>query len=104
MRIAVGLLFAAGMLNAATDDTFLLKGATIHTLAGEDIANGSILVRDGKIAGVGKNLAAPPGVKVIDARGMQVYPGIIDSGTTVGLTEISAVRETSDVQELGKFN
>ncbi len=108
MRITLSLFFAAGLLashlNAASDDTFLLKGATIHTLAGEDIANGSILVRDGKIAGVGKNLAAPPGVKVIDARGMQVYPGIIDSGTTVGLTEISAVRETSDVQELGKFN
>jgi imidazolonepropionase-like amidohydrolase len=35
---------------------------------------------------------------------MQVYPGMIDSGTTVGLTEISAVRESSDVQELGRFN
>ena len=104
MRIAILFGLAAGLLYAADDDTFLLKGATIHTMAGKEIANGSILVRNGKIAGVGQDLAAPAGVKVIDASGMQVYPGIIDSGTTVGLTEISGVRETSDVQELGKFN
>jgi imidazolonepropionase-like amidohydrolase len=97
-------LLSAGLLQAADDDTFLLKGATIHTMAGKDIANGSILVRGGKIAGVGQDLAAPAGVKVIDVSGMQVYPGMIDSGTSVGLTEISGVRETSDVQELGKFN
>jgi len=105
MKLQVTLLLtAAGLLHAADDDTFLLKGATIHTMAGKDIVNGSILVRGGKIAGVGQDLAAPGGVKVIDAAGMQVYPGIIDSGTSVGLTEISGVRETSDVQELGKFN
>jgi imidazolonepropionase-like amidohydrolase len=97
-------LLVATLLHAADDDTFLLKGATIHTMAGKDIVNGSILVRGGKIAGVGQDLAAPGGVKVIDASGMQVYPGIIDSGTSVGLTEISGVRETSDAQELGKFN
>jgi imidazolonepropionase-like amidohydrolase len=99
--LAIG---AAGMLHAADDDTFLLKGATIHTMAGKDIVNGSILVRGGKIAGVGQDLAAPTGVKVIDAAGMQVYPGMIDSGSSVGLTEISGVKETSDVQELGRFN
>ena len=80
------------------------RSATIHTMAGRDIQNGSILVRDGKIAGVGENLAAPAGVRVIDAAGMQVYPGMIDSASTIGLSEISAVRETSDVAELGNFN
>ena len=89
---------------AADDNTFLLKGATIHTMAGRDIQNGSILVRDGKIAGVGENLAAPAGVKVIDATGMQVYPGMIDSASIVGISEISAVRESSDVAEIGNFN
>ena len=104
MRAAALLLIAAGLATAADNDSFLLKGATIHTMAGKDIVNGSILVRNGKIAGVGQDLNAPAGVKVIDASGMQVYPGMIDSGTTVGLTEISGVRETSDVRELGKFN
>jgi imidazolonepropionase-like amidohydrolase len=104
MRAAALLLMAAGLAPAADKDSFLLKGATIHTMAGRDIVNGAILVRNGKIAGVGQDLKAPAGVQVIDASGMQVYPGIIDSGATVGLTEISGVRETSDVRELGRFN
>jgi imidazolonepropionase-like amidohydrolase len=90
--------------SAAENDTFLLRGATIHTMAGKDIQNGSILVKDGKIAGVGQNLAAPGGVRVIEGKGMEVYPGIIDAGTTVGLSEISGVAVTNDVQEVGKFN
>jgi imidazolonepropionase-like amidohydrolase len=104
MKAAAILLMAVGLAPAADDRSFLLKGATIHTMAGKDIVNGAILVRDGKIVGAGENLNAPAGVKVIDASGMQVYPGMIDSGSTVGLTEISGVRETSDVRELGKFN
>lgn len=98
------LILTAQVLPAADDNSFLLRGATIHTMAGSDIQNGSILVRNGKIAGVGQNLAAPEGVKIIEAAGMQVYPGMIDSASTIGLTEIGAVRETSDVMEIGKFN
>ena len=106
MKIGFVFVFfvSAALANAADDNTFLLRGATIHTMAGRDIQNGSILVRDGKIAGVGQNLSAPAGVKVIDAAGMQVYPGMIDSASTIGLTEIGAVRETSDTTEIGKFN
>jgi len=101
--VSTFFLFASASLTAQ-DNSFLLRGATIHTMAGRDIQNGSILVRDGKIAGVGQNLNAPAGVKVIDAAGMQVYPGMIDSASTIGLSEIGAVRETSDIAELGKFN
>lgn len=100
----LGLLGTALTGSAADTNTFLLRGATIHTMAGKDIVNGSILVRDGKIAGVGQDLSAPSGVRVIEGKGMQVYPGIIDAGTTVGLSEISGVAVTNDVQEIGKFN
>ncbi len=94
---------AAGIASAADDNSFFLRGATIHTMAGKNIENGSILVRNGKIVGVGQNLAVPKDVKVIEGKGMQVYPGMIDSGTTVGLSEISAVAESNDVAEIGKF-
>ncbi len=104
IRFALAFVSLTGAALAAENDTFLLKGATIHTMAGRNIQNGSILVRDGKIAGVGENLTPPAGVRVIDAVGMQVYPGMIDSASTIGLSEISAVRETSDVAELGNFN
>jgi len=103
-KLAILGFAAAGLACAADDNSFFLKGATIHTMAGKDIENGSILVRNGKIVGVGQNLSAPKDVKVIDGKGMQVYPGIIDSGSTVGIQEISAVTESNDVSEIGKFD
>jgi imidazolonepropionase-like amidohydrolase len=103
-KLAILGFAAAGLACAADDNSFFLKGATIHTMAGKDIDNGSILVRNGKIVGVGQNLTAPKDVKVIDGKGMQVYPGMIDSGSTVGIQEISAVTESNDVSEIGKFD
>ncbi len=97
------LLIPAGLV-AADNDSFLLRGATVHTLAGAQIENGSVLVRSGRIIGVGKDIAAPKDVKVIDARGLQVYPGLIDAATEIGLVEVNAVRETLDTTELGRFN
>ncbi len=88
----------------AADDSFLLRGATVHTMAGTEIENGSVLVRGGKIAGVGKNLAASKDIRVIDAKGLHVYPGMIDAATEIGLVEINSVRETRDTTEIGRFN
>jgi imidazolonepropionase-like amidohydrolase len=103
-KILIAGFLTAGLACAADDNSFFLKGATIHTMAGKDIENGSILVRDGKIVGVGQNLTAPKGVKVIEGKGMQVYPGMIDSGSTVGIQEISAVTESNDISEVGMFD
>jgi imidazolonepropionase-like amidohydrolase len=64
-KLAIFGFLTAGLACAADDNSFFLKGATIHTMAGKDIENGSILVRDGKMVGVGQNLTAPKGVKVI---------------------------------------
>lgn len=88
----------------AADDSFLLRGATVHTMSGAEIENGSVLVRAGKIVGVGKNLAAPKDTKIIDAKGLHVYPGMIDSATEVGLVEVNSIRETADTTEIGRFN
>lgn len=107
MKIALSLFLAAGWMSLglrAAEDSFLLRGATIHTEAGADIPNGSILVRAGRITGVGRNLAAPKEVKVIDGKGLHVYPGMIDAATEVGLVEVNAVRETLDTTEIGRFN
>ena len=104
MRLLLLLIIPASLLVAAEGDSFLLRGAVIHTMAGPEIENGSVLVRNGKITGVGKNIAAPKDVKIIDAKGLHVYPGLIDAGTEVGLLEIKSVRETLDLTELGLFN
>jgi imidazolonepropionase-like amidohydrolase len=105
MKQLFALLIPAALLAAPADDnSFLLKGATVHTMSGAPIENGSVLVRNGKIIGVGKNLSAPKDIKVIDGKGMQVYPGMIDSATDMGLSEVGAVDMTVDTTELGRFN
>ena len=94
----------AGSLWAGSDDTFFLRGATVHPISGPEIPDGSILVHDGKIIGVGASLTPPKDVRIVEGKGLHVYPGLIDSATEIGLSEIGAVRETSDVSELGRLN
>lgn len=91
-------------LSGAQDDTFLLRGVKIHPVTSADIDNGSLLVKDGRIAAFGPKIAAPKGVRILEGKGLHVYPGIIDSATEIGLAEISSVRESVDTRELGNFN
>ncbi|HLK21452.1 MAG TPA: amidohydrolase family protein [Bryobacteraceae bacterium] len=91
-------------LAAADDDSFLIRGATVHPVASAEIQNGSVLVQNGKIVGVGRNLNAPKGTRIVEGKGLHVYPGMIDSATEMGLSEISSVRESVDVGEIGKFD
>ena len=94
--LAIALVCSAQ--NPPAGDAFLLRGGTVHTISGPVIENGAVLVRDGKIVGVGKDLAAPEGVQVIDVTGQQVYPGMIDAASSIGL------EKSSDAQERGLFN
>ena len=85
--------------------TFLIRNARVFTVSGPVIENGMVLIRDGLIAAVGANIPVPQGAREIDARGLNVYPGMIDAGTTLGLTEVSGgAPGTVDVTELGNFN
>lgn len=103
MRIAAFLL-AAALLSAGENDSFLIRNATVHPVSGPKLNNASVLVIDGKIAEVGERLQTRAKVKVIDGRGLHVYPGMIDAATLVGISEISSVRETADISEVGEFN
>jgi imidazolonepropionase-like amidohydrolase len=92
----------AGAQQAA--GVYVIRNAKIVTVSGATIERGSVLIRDGKIAEVGARVAAPANAKVVDATGLSVYPGMIDSGTELGLTEIGSIQETHDTTELGDFN
>jgi imidazolonepropionase-like amidohydrolase len=59
-------------------DVTVIQNATILTVSQGTIENGSILIRDGKIAEIGRDIRVPSGAKVIDASGKYVMPGIID--------------------------
>ncbi len=83
---------------------YVIGGATIHTLAGEAIENGTVVMRDGLIIEVGTDVAIPDGASTIDGTGLHVYPGMIDAFSRLGLTEIGSVSATEDVNELGNWN
>ena len=84
--------------------TYAVTHAKVFTLAGQPIDDGTIVIRDGKIAAVGVVVDIPAGAQVIDAKGLQAYPGLFDSVTQMGLREIGAVSATVDSTETGAFN
>jgi imidazolonepropionase-like amidohydrolase len=88
----------------AQSQTYALTHAKIFTLAGSPIDDGTLVIRDGKIAAVGANAEIPAGANVIDAKGLQIYPGLFDSVTQMGLREIGAVSATVDTAETGPYN
>lgn len=83
-----------------------ITNATVMPVTGPRIERGTVLIRDGRIAAVGGGaaVAIPSDARVIDAAGLFVYPGLIDGGTRLGLTEIGSVPGGEDTQELGTFN
>ncbi len=79
--------------------------ATIHVGNGNIINNGTIQINKGKIEKIGTDIPAPADAKVFDVKGKQVYPGLINSITNLGLKEVeSGVRGTNDYNELGNMN
>lgn len=85
--------------------TYVIRNARIITVSGADIEGGALVISGGRITAVGANVSAPAGAQEIDARGLSVYPGMIDLGTNMGLAEISGgAPGTVDTQELGEMN
>ena len=64
--------------------TIAVRGATVHTAAGPPIANATIVVRDGKIASVGRDVPIPAGAKIYEAAGKIITPGMLDEHSHVG--------------------
>jgi imidazolonepropionase-like amidohydrolase len=97
-------LWASGLSAQQQGGDLAIRGGRIHTLAGPAIENGTVLILNGRIAEVGTNVRIPAGIPVIDASGLEVYPGLFDAMTRLGLTEIGQVDVTNDFNELGEFN
>jgi len=90
IRFAVPCLAAALILTAFTSpqvsaQDLLIRGGTVITVTNGDLENTDVLIRDGKIAEIGQNLEAPDGVRVIDASGKFVTPGILDDHSHMGV-------------------
>jgi imidazolonepropionase-like amidohydrolase len=98
--------WASGLFFAQTKPAkvIAIKGAKIVPVVGDDIDNGTILIKDGKIESIGKDVAIPNGAEVVEAKGLSAYPGMIDSYSILGLQEISGVSATVDTRETGRLN
>ena len=85
--------------------TFVIHNARIVTVSGADIENGTVVIRDGKIAAVGTTVDIPANSQTIDAHGLSIYPGMIDAGTSMGLVEVGqGAFGTVDTGEVGDLN
>ncbi len=97
------LLTAVMLAGGAFGQVLFIHNADVFPVTGTEMKDVSVLVQDGKIADIGPKLVAPKGAKILEAKGLRVYPGLIDSATELGLSEITAVRETDDSGEIGEF-
>jgi imidazolonepropionase-like amidohydrolase len=70
-------------------DTYAITNARIVTVSGPVIERGTVVIRDGLIAAVGANVAAPADARLIDGTGLSVYPGLIDASTSLGIPQPS---------------
>jgi len=84
--------------------TTLIEHATIYTGTGERIDDGAVLLRDGKIAAIGKQVDAPAGATVIDAKGKYVTPGLIDVHSHLGVYPSPEVEATGNGNEMTNPN
>ncbi len=83
----------------------VLRNAHLFPVTAKPIERGTVLIRGDKIAAIGgPDLPVPEDAVVVDVKGLRVYPGMINSGGTLGLSEIGSVRETHDYAERGQFN
>ena len=81
-----------------------LTGASIFPVSSDSIEKGTLLIEDGKIKAIGKDVEIPEGTKTISLEGKSIYPGFIESHSQLGLTEFAAVKATNDYREPGDIN
>jgi imidazolonepropionase-like amidohydrolase len=106
-RIALSVVAACMLASTAwaqSASIYAIRNATVHTVAGDPIENGTVIIQDGMIAEVGTNVSVPAAAEVIDASGLHVYPGLFDAVTRLGLSEIGQVVVTRDMDELGDYH
>lgn len=88
---------SAWLVTPVAAQDFAIVGATVALGDGsEPIENGTVLVRDGRIAAAGAGVPIPAGIETIDGRGRWVTPGLFASLTDLGLWDVEAVEESND--------
>lgn len=100
--VCIAVLACYFCARCAAAETILFTAFAVHTVSGETYSPGQMLVKDGKIVEVGTNLKAG-GARKMDLKNLHLFPGLIAATSSLGLTEISAVRATQDTTEVGAY-
>ena len=101
LALTAGTLLLAGTTHA---EVTALVGATVHPVSSESIDNGIVLIRNGSIDAVGRDLPIPDEARVIELDGLHIYPGFVHPATQLGITEVFSVAGTVDTAEMGNIN
>ncbi|MFC1761493.1 amidohydrolase family protein [Planctomycetota bacterium] len=107
--VVVGMLLTSLTVEAqipalSQQQPIALVHATIHPVASEVISKGILVFDQGKITDLGTEVIIPADGRIIDLQGRHVYPAFIQATSSLGLTEIGAVRVTNDTAERGDIN
>jgi imidazolonepropionase-like amidohydrolase len=87
--VIVALFVSLTAVAQVEKGSVLIKNGTVITITKGTLEGTDVLLKDGKISQIGKNIAAPAGVRVIDATGMHVMPGIIDAHSHLALDAVN---------------
>ena len=85
--LAAALSVFATAQAGTTHNEVVIKNAVVMTVTHGSISNGSVYIKDGKIAAVGKDVNVPAGATVVDAGGKYLTPGLIDSHSHIALDD-----------------
>ena len=108
-KLIIALIFSTMYGNNQIPGTeqkrpILLRGGTLHTVTGDVLEEYDLLFAEGKIITIDEQIQPSPETDVLDIYGKHVIPGFIAGYTRIGLTEISAVKQTNDHSEIGEIN
>jgi imidazolonepropionase-like amidohydrolase len=89
---------------AQPKNLFALVGANLHPVVGPEIKGGTLVIAGGKVAAIGPaGSPIPPEAQTIELAGLDVWPGMVDAGSTIGLFEIGSLAETQDHSDAAQY-
>ena len=102
-RVVVGMLLVA-VATAAGAQTIAITGGKVYPVSGPPIDGGTVVIVNGKITAVGRDVAIPADAQRIDATGKTVTPGFVNSATELGVQEVAYGAGPIDESAKGKDN
>ncbi|MDA0724653.1 MAG: amidohydrolase, partial [Verrucomicrobia bacterium] len=100
-KILLVLLFGVHLAKVSWGEPVIYRAKKVHATPFLTYEPGEILVENGKIKAIGKSVKKPAKCKTIEWRELEIYPGLISPGSSLGLAEINALRPTRDEREVG---